>query len=415
MRYVGLVDCNNFFVSCERLFRPELKRRPVVVLSSNDGCVVARSEEIKDKGIPMGVPFFQIKDTLSDMGAVTFSGNHRLYRDISQRVLYVVRSRIDYVEQYSIDEAFFSVDSSIAYQVAEDLKRQIEKEVGIPVSIGVSLNRTLAKYATGKAKKSSGVSVLSHKDWQKERCDVLLRKIWGVGGARASSFSRLGIHTVADLLSLPQGQIRKEFGLPGEELYLELSGENRHLMPVADSLPKTMMSTASLPKEIKDRLLLHEAAFLHLHDLFMGLKNKQLLAGRIRLLLLPSRYGSYAFYGTSLEEVLLSPTNDLRALNKALEGLFSRSYQSGVPYKKVGVVLGEIRSENEKNVQIFSDPNENSDISDLIYKINHNLGSNILRAGAFVKGDQGGQISPSSTLRSPSYTTKWTELPTVKT
>lgn len=102
-------------------------------------------------------------------------------------------------------------------------------------------------------------------------------------------------------------------------------------------------------------------------------------------------------------------------LNKALEGLFRRSYQAEVPYKKVGVVLGEIRSENEKNVQIFSDPNENSDISDLIYKINHNLGSNILRAGAFVKGDQSGQISPSSTLRSPSYTTKWTELPTVKT
>ncbi|MFM2423981.1 MAG: hypothetical protein RLZZ70_370, partial [Candidatus Parcubacteria bacterium] len=145
MQYVGLIDCNNFFVSCERLFRPDLRAVPVLVLSSNDGCVVARSREIKDMGIPMGVPYFQIKDILKDTGTVCFSSHFALYRDISSRVFSVVREQFSRVEQYSIDEAFFTFEADSlpeAERLLTTLKALVEQRIGIPVTVGAAASKT---------------------------------------------------------------------------------------------------------------------------------------------------------------------------------------------------------------------------------------------------------------------------------
>src|SRR3989338_2114936 len=164
MKYIALLDCNNFFVSCERLFRPDLLGKPVVVLSSNDGCVVARSKEIKDKGIPMGVPYFQIKDTLTEIGATIFSSHFALYRDVSRRVFEVVRTYQSEIEQYSIDECFFTSESEDPYRWVEEMKRRVEQEVGIPVSIGVASSKTRAKYVNTVAKKTTGIAIWGEED-----------------------------------------------------------------------------------------------------------------------------------------------------------------------------------------------------------------------------------------------------------
>lgn len=157
MKYIAVLDCNNFFVSCERLFRPDLRHRPVVVLSSNDGCVVARSQEVKDMGISMGIPAFQIKDIIKDRDITTFSSNFTLYRDISARVMAVLKQEVQRMEQYSIDEAFFEVESKSEEALSlflVGLKKKIELSVGIPVSLGTAATKTQAKYANRLAKKN---------------------------------------------------------------------------------------------------------------------------------------------------------------------------------------------------------------------------------------------------------------------
>ena len=168
MKYIGVIDGNNFFVSCERLFRPDLVGKPVIVLSSNDGCVVARSQEVKDIGVAMGVPVFQIKDIIKDKGIVTFSSNFTLYRDISQRVFSVVKELLPDKEQYSIDEAFFTLEATDVVEVTHKLKvikHEIERRVGIPVSIGLAATKTQAKYASKLAKKTGGVVVIDGCSW----------------------------------------------------------------------------------------------------------------------------------------------------------------------------------------------------------------------------------------------------------
>ena len=157
---IGLLDCNNFFVSCERAFRPDWRRRPVVVLSSNDGCVIARSQEIKDSGIPMGVPYFKIKDSLKDMEAVACSANLTLYRDLSRRVFEIMRAKLSSVEQYSIDEAFFLVppDGDVL-AIAAELQAVIVQSLGLPVSIGIGQSKTQAKFANRCTKQTGQVTI----------------------------------------------------------------------------------------------------------------------------------------------------------------------------------------------------------------------------------------------------------------
>jgi DNA polymerase V len=184
MKYIGVVDCNNFFVSCERLFRPDLLRKPVLVLSSNDGCVVARSQEVKDIGIAMGVPYFQIKDIIKDNGITCFSSHFALYRDISRRVFVVVAELVPLHEIYSIDEAFFVLEATSdaeAAAVALRLKQSIEKRVGIPVSIGISDTKTRAKLVSKIAKKKGGIAVLVGDEFMTVCGEKLLAEVWGVG------------------------------------------------------------------------------------------------------------------------------------------------------------------------------------------------------------------------------------------
>lgn len=417
MKYIGLVDCNNFFVSCERLFQPDLNKKPVVVLSSNDGCVVARSQEIKDIGITTGTPLFQFKDMVSLKSIKVFSSNHKLYRDISTRVLYCIKQNFDEVEQYSIDEAFFYIDSDkcdIGKKIS-DLKRQVEKEVGIPVSVGVGNTKTIAKYATKLAKRTNGLSFLTVDDWLQLRAEIKLSDLWGVGMARAGEFSSLNLKTVGDFLQLSSYLVKERFGLEGERLRLELEGVVANHLVLTSTTAKSMMSTASFGEEITDKNLLLEAIFGHLRSLFNDLHKTGLQTKKIKLLLYPSRYGSYAFYGASPEVTLDQPVNEILELNKIIIDLFNKTFVLQVPYKKVGVVFSDLVPDQYIQKSLFAESlKEKRDVSELLLHINKRLGRNTLRLGAFTSSLRQKEVLPRSSLRSKAYTTSWSELKTVK-
>lgn len=418
MKYIALLDCNNFFVSCERLFRPDLLRKPVVVLSSNDGCVVARSKEIKDMGIGMGVPYFQIKDTLEEVGATIFSSHFALYRDVSRRVFEVVRTYRSEIEQYSIDECFFTFESEEPHRLVEEIKKRVEQVVGIPVSIGVASSKTRAKYVNAVAKRTTGIAIWGEEEWGKAAANIRLSEIWGVGRGRAKQFDEQGIRSVADLLASPRSRIEALFGIEGVRLQAELRGEPVLDIKTARALQKSLMSTRSFAKETKDFDVLLNSVKYHLYQVVKDLESMDAKTNVIRVMIAPSRYGDYAFYGASKEAVLTAPTRDLLTLQQVAVGLLKQCFNVEVPYKKAGVVLSGISSIEAETMSLFEDPeeregNSKDSLSATIFSINKKHGKALVQLGSVSGTNKNWESKKDS--ESPSYTTNWSDLKVVHT
>ncbi len=415
MKYIGLIDCNNFFVSCERLFRPDLNGKPVVVLSSNDGCIVARSKEIKDIGIPMGVPYFQVKDTMSDIGAVTFSSHFTLYRDISRRVFEVVRQSFDNIEQYSIDECFFAFESTNPKSDIEELKRQVEKLVGIPVSVGVSTSKTRAKYVNSIAKKTGGIAVWDEDDWNKNAPVIKLTDIWGVGRERTKAFAEKGIVMVADLLKAEPSTVGKFFGIEGVRLQTELLG--RSVLEVKNQriAQKSIMSTRSFAETTTMYSVVEDAVMYHLHQGVKDLESMDLLTNSLKIMILPSRYGDYAFHGSVKEVALTEATRDLFVLQKVAKELVKSCFKADVPYKKAGIVLSNLVSPLSTTGSLFATEVKGSAITSVLSKalfdLNNKHGKELIKLGR-VDGKNTTWKSKKEAL-SPAYTTCWDDIKVV--
>ena len=413
MQYIGLLDCNNFFVSCERLFRPDLKMRPVVVLSSNDGCVIARSKEIKDIGIPMGVPYFQIKDTLREINAVSFSTHFALYRDISRRVFDVVREHFDTVEQYSIDECFFSFESDSPEELLAGLKATVEQVVGIPVSVGASSSKTRAKYVNGIAKKTTGIAVWGENEWLAKSSDISLYEIWGVGKGRMDVFKKHGLKTVADFCALEERMVSKLFGVEGSRLYHELHGRCADGVKRSVVAQKSIMNTRSFANTTTDIQVLRDALLYHLHQGVKDLENMNLLAQNIRVLILPSRHGDYVLQGSSLD-YSCSATKDLFVLEEIVMKLLSECYRPGVPYKKAGVIISNLVSPASQTESLFAadaKAQNTKAASEAMFAINKKHGADLLQLGRL--STKAASFGSKKELLSPAYTTNWTQLRTV--
>jgi DNA polymerase V len=414
MRYIGLVDCNNFFVSCERLFRPDLAQRPVVVLSSNDGCVVARSQEIKDKGIPMGAPYFQVKDTLSDIKAEVFSSHFSLYRDISRRVFNVLRRRLGEIEQYSIDECFFMVDSDTAPELALEIRDLVFKEVGISVSVGIGRSKTIAKYAIHRAKKTTGVAIVSPEDWQAVVPTLSLAEIWGVGRSRSQQFREAGLLTVADLLAWREGQVGRHFGVEGVRLQAELCGEHESTIQTVRSPQKSFMSTASFSAMTENKTVIFEALSYHLHEVVRDLVAASSVATHVRILAYPSRFGDYAWQGLSVEVILPLPTNDIFTLSRIVYELLEAHFKPNVPYKKAGIVV-TAEAATGMTQSLFSEDTKTptTELAGILHSLNARFGRSTVRVGGSIRQGET-TVLPRREACSPDYTTQWKSLPVVK-
>lgn len=409
MRGIGLIDCNNFFVSCERVFRPDLQKKPVVVLSSNDGCVVARSQEIKDMGITMAVPYFHVKDKLKSVGAEVFSSNFDLYRDISRRVFKIVKSEISQSEQYSIDECFFALNKDSTEEQILSLKERIFTEVGIPVSIGVGPSKTIAKYANRLAKKTGEVTYLSDKDWLSGADAIPLSLLWGVGVSRSREFAKYDIKTVLDLLSLEDRLIQKLFGIEGLRLKLELSGQYLPFkLKSSTHSQKSVTSTRSFAKATTDLSFITNALFTHVNKLIANLYKDNLLASAIKVIVYPSRHGDYFMQGSVEEAVFIKPTRDIFVMEKTVIKLLKQGYRAGVPYKKAGVLLTGLVSANNVQLGLFEDESKTENATETMVKLNNRFGHSILKLG-IISSNKKVSVA-NNNFASPLYTTNWSHL-----
>jgi DNA polymerase V len=226
----AIVDCNNFYVSCERLFNPKLKNKSVAVLSNNDGIIIARSDEVKSLGIPMGAPLFKYKEIIRENKVTLFSSNYSLYGDMSWRVMETLKTFTDNIEIYSIDEAFLEISSLAIHdyvKFGQEIREKVRKWTGIPVSVGIARTKTLAKLANRLAKKdktNNGVCVLLSPDIDKELTKIEIGDVWGVGFRNAPKLKKIGINTALDLKNSDPKIIRKKYSVLLERTSLELNG-----------------------------------------------------------------------------------------------------------------------------------------------------------------------------------------------
>lgn len=416
MNFIGLVDCNNFFVSCERLFRPDLRNRPTVVLSSNDGCVVARSQEVKDMGIPMGVPYFKVKKEFEAAGVVVFSSNFQLYRDISSRVMAVLQQEVGAIEQYSVDEAFFTVSEPTerVEELLAHVKMMIEAKVGIPVSVGGAKTKTIAKYAAEKEKGGCGYSFLTDKSWQQETKSLPIGQIWGVGGKTNTKLREQQIETVADYLALESTWLQKNYGIGAVRIQSELNERAVFRVGSEKDLQKSIMSSRSFQQAIDNLPDLEKAVAYHANHVAAELRELKAKTQSIRVLARPSRHNSWFLRGGSREISLVTPTADTREIVKLAKQLLQELFEEGVPYKKVGVILGLIQAERAVPQSLFDEADESEKegkVMEVVDELNEKIGKGTVTVG-YVNRSQ--NWLPSREYASPKYTTEWKGLARVK-
>lgn len=410
---VGLLDCNNFFVSCERLFRPDLIGKPVVVLSSNDGCVVARSQEAKQLGIPMGIPHFKIRDVLRTHQVAVFSSNITLYRDISSRIMHALTQLVEHTEVYSVDEAFFSITDKDPHDAVRTIRDTIEQWTGIPVSIGVGQSKTIAKYASERAKEDARLGIgdsthcfLDTLTWRETARDIPVELLWGVGRKTTEQFVRMGIRTARDIIDLPRSTLRSAVGMLGERLHDELTGSGALMHTGEAAIQASMMSTRSFGAATSERSVIDDAIAYHIATTAEKMRMQECMAGSVRVFLYPSRYGEYAGAGGSAVQVLTTATCDTRLLIREALILLDTLYTPDVLYTKAGISLGAFTPFVYTTASLLDgDSLETSRVlMQTIDAMNARFGSGSVRPATVQKTHRWQSIAKS---RSPQYTTAW--------
>ena len=412
----ALIDCDNFFVSCERIFQPNLKNRPVVVLSNNDGCVVARSYEAKALGIPMACPFFKIEKMFRAAGGIALSSNYELYADISQRIMSLIREEFQNLEIYSIDEAFVKLPENNNYeQLAIKFREKILKQIGVSVSIGIAKSKTLCKLAGEYAKTRDKVFYLQN---EKDISDLLqkteVENIWGVGRHIAQRLRFMGIFTGEELRLAPKDLIRKTFGINTEKTVMELNGFPCLEM---ENTPqqKSIISSRSFEKEITDFIELEQIISEFVDSACLRLRKQKSLAGGIITYISSNRFNPQAKqYQNSVLVSLPFPSNNTAKFLQAMKEGLKQIFLEGIAYKRAGVTLTDIKGENEPQTDFFAPKQENEKEKKLMKAfddINAKLGKKSIYFGIQKNGVQ---HYIKREFKSRNFTTSWDDLAIVK-
>ena len=365
----------------------------------------------------MGVPFFQIKDIIKDIDITTFSTHFTLYRDISTRVFNIVKRELEDVQIYSVDEAFFTIlgdEEEVATHLSV-IKDKIEKESGIPVSIGVAASKTLAKYASKQAKKTGGLKILPLAEWNEITTSVQLEALWGVGGKTAASFRERGLHTVHDLLRLEERQVKANFGVHGVRLWYEVAGINAiETVARGGEGQKSILHSRSFKTTSSDIFVLHDAVAYHVREAAKELRQLGVVAGSLQVYLGTSRHSDFFLKGGAKQVFLTPPTADTFVLLKEAKRLTEELFEAGIPYKKAGILLSDFIKEEYVSGSLFFEEKstKTSALSKALDGINLRLtgGAKVL-LGSHLKQDV---WQSSSVSKSPAYTTDWKDIATVK-
>lgn len=414
----ALIDCNNFYVSCERVFNLSLLQKPVVVLSNNDGCIVARSNEAKALGIPMGAPYHHYKERLSQAKASVFSSNYQLYGDMSRRVMTSLRLLIPDIEIYSIDEAFLRFDTLKGRDfvaLAQEIRQKIYQWTGIPTSIGLAPTKTLAKLANHFAKKQSPTDVfdLRCSDLQKLVLrDVPVTDLWGISHRWGQKLQALGIRTALDLRQSDAAFIRRHLGVVLERIIYELRGIScLDLEHISDK--KAIMSSKSFGRPVEDLTSLEEALSHYAVRACEKLRRQKSKAQGLFVFLKTNRFRpNEPQYRPSTIGTFEIPTSHTSVVLKKAKNLLRRLYRKGYRYHKCGLILLDLVPESYQQEHFFSatESPQSTRLMDVLDHLNQSMGSGtVFYAAQGIKRDWMMKCD----RRSPCYTTQWTELPIV--
>ena len=415
----AIVDCNNFYASCERLFQPKLNNEPIVVLSNNDGCVIARSNEAKKLGIKMGEPFFKIKHMRTQHNLNIFSSNYALYGDLSRRVMCVLQESWPEVEIYSIDEAFLSLDKLPVIQIndfCQKLQAKVLKHTGIPVSIGVGETKTLAKLANkiAKTELKTPVFILDKNSFWLEK--ISAGDIWGVGRQWAKKLAALNILSAKDLQQSDSALIKNKFSVVLKRTVLELKGVSCVNIDSGEA-KKSIVSSKSFGNMQTDQQQIMAALSAYCERASEKLRKQKSVAGFIQVFICSNQFRlDLPQYSNTITFKLTNPTDDTRKIIKCAHHCLNRLFKEGYHYKKVGVMLGDLNAKNQQQFDLFSDESEemiesSKSLMNVMDSINKRYGRESL---TLASNQSAKSWKAKSDYKSPNYTTCWDDLPLVK-
>jgi DNA polymerase V len=388
---LALADCNNFYASCERLFKPKLERTPIVVLSNNDGCVIARSNEAKSLGIAMGAPAFEIKELIEKNNVHVFSSNYTLYGDISARVMNTLGTFTPSIEIYSIDEAFLDLSNMSGVDLTDytaAIRETVKQNVGIPISIGVAKSKTLAKAANKYAKKNApnGVFVIDSEAIRKAVLRWLpVEDVWGIGRQYSLWLQQNNITTALQLADCNLAWIRKKMGVVGERLVRELNGEPCIQLEEQASAKKGICTSRSFGELVTDKQSLSEAVATFTTRCAEKLRSQKSCCGVIQVFAHTNSYRTQdRQYHGSLSIPLHTATNDTSELIHYAMIAMQRIYRPGYNYKKAGVFVTDIVPQEQVQLSMFDnvDRGKQSKLMAAMDGINKQLGRDKVRYAA---------------------------------
>lgn len=415
---IGLADCCNYFAACEKLFRPDLKHVPVIVMSSNDGCVIARSREAKALGFKMGQPFFECREMIDRNGVAVFSSNFALYGDISQRVMTVLEQLCPRIEIYSVDECFLDASGiPDLLGFGQHLRSTVLQWTGIEVGIGFSRTKTLAKLANHAAKQypaTGGVVDLTDRQRQLRLMKLVpVGEVWGVGRKYAERLANLGIHTALDLAQANPKNIRQQFSVVLERTVAELNGEACQTLEEIAPASQQIIRSRSFGARVTELAQMRQAVTEFTARAAEKLRSERQAAKRLSVFIRTSAFNSKEpQYSNQASISLATPSSDTRVLvagaMRVLEGIWKDGYR----YAKGGVMLAELSSADGVQGDLFasSDRPRSAELMKVIDQINRSGKGRVFLAGQGLHREWDIRRQ----FLSPAYTTRWEDLPRVR-
>ena len=418
MTIYALVDCNNFYVSCERVFDPKLEGRPVIILSSNDGCAIARSNEAKECGVKMAQPLYQFTDIVKKHDIQVLSANFHLYTDMSNRVMQVLANMAPAIQPYSIDECFLDITGlpDDLDEYGQAVQTKVKQWTGIPVGIGIAETKTLAKVANRIAKvskRTGGVLNLVGSRWREkalERTEV--GDVWGIGKQFTKKLSRIGVITALDLTRQADGWIRQEMGVGGLKTVRELRNED---CIGFESIPKpkqTTLVSRSFGQTVTELDDLINAVTVFATTAAADIRKANLVSSAVSVFIETNRFSKEPQYAPSRSVELTPATNNTKHIVRAAIGGVKEAYREGFKFKRAGVMLLDLVDAAHAPRSLFDhhDPKDDK-LIEAFDQINRRQGPGSINFGT---AGQASAWHSASAYRSPRYTTEWSDIPVVK-
>ena len=410
---IALVDCNNFYASCERVFNPKIENKPVIVLSNNDGCVIARSNEAKALGIKMGEPAFKLKNVIERYNINVFSTNFALYGDLSKRVMNVMSTEVDKMEIYSIDEAFLDFTDYASKERGVAIKKKVQQWTGIPVSVGIAPTKVLAKVAGHIAKRHTraGVFIFDDEDLIRRALNVFkVEDLWGIGRNNAKKLKTVGIHTALQFRECDISWIKRNLSINGVRLQKELYAEVCYPIQLTRKRKQNICTARSFGTEIKELSKLKEAIASHANTCATKLRKEKSCCTNVSVFLSTNPFKPQAKQYNPYKVIHLDvPTNDSMEIVKVAIKALESIYRDDCIYKKAGVIVGRAVPQEEIQLSLFDafDRGKRKNINTVVDKINSLMGKNKVHLA--VQGT-GRKWKLKQEKLSPCYTTRFTDI-----